>query len=132
MSERNYFYPGVIRQDESGEYLVAGKCPVCGKMEFPKPEYCAHCGATEIEEVALSKTGSLVSYTTTFMPVQKFAPPHSVGYVQLSDEIRIFTPLILDPEHPFKVDGKMELEICEYWKDDEGNPVEGFKFRPVD
>lgn len=129
---KKYFYPGVIKEDGDKAHLIAGKCKKCGAVEFPKANMCCHCLGEEFEEIELNDTGTLVSYTTTYMPVQKFNPPHSVGYVQLSDDIRIFTPIIFDKDHPFRVGQKMQLEICEFWKDDEGDPIEGYKFRPTD
>ena len=65
-------------------HLIGSRCKACGTYFFPKQEdYCRnpHCDSTEFEEVQLSRTGHIWSYTNAcykppapFIASDPFAP----------------------------------------------------------
>ena len=110
--------------------LLANKCSSCGKVYFPKLEFCANCFSTELAEIALSRRGKLFTYTTTHMPSIHFEAPYANGLIDLKEGARIFAPLVIMDDKPFEVGMEMELIIDTLWEEDEKEFV-GFKFSPV-
>ena len=131
MSEKKDFFPGVIHRGDDGVYLVAGRCKACGDKSFPRTEFCYKCGCTEVEEIPLPTQGEIVSHSTAYMPVSKFKVPHTVGYIQLAEDVRILSPLQVEDPKTLNIGGTVYLKVDEYWKDSEGNSVEGFWFLPA-
>ena len=43
--------------------VLVGRCERCGTTTFPKPEWCATCGATQVEAVEAAE--GIVEETTT-------------------------------------------------------------------
>ncbi|MBV9090813.1 MAG: OB-fold domain-containing protein [Mycobacteriaceae bacterium] len=59
--------------DESGPYLIGSRCPACGTYVFPpRSLHCPNpgCESGTLEPVALSRRGTLWSYTEN-----RYAPP---------------------------------------------------------
>lgn len=86
----------VICSRERGEIqLIGGCCPKCHSYSFPKREVCANCYHDQVNEVFLSRTGTVYSYT--FMrvrPPKGFTVPYAIGYVLLDKE-KIVVPALL-------------------------------------
>ena len=58
------------RETEDGVHLVGTLCKDCGEVFFPRKEvpFCSHCHSENLEEILLSKTGIVHSYTTVYNP----------------------------------------------------------------
>lgn len=76
-------------------HLIGTRCTACGTYFFPKQDhYCKNpgCDGTEFEEVELSRTGTIWSYTNAcYQPPAPFvAPepfePYAIAAVQLEKE----------------------------------------------
>ena len=75
--------------------LIGSRCRACRSYFFPKEEFACRnpaCGATDIEAVPLSATGTLWSYTDNHYqpPAPYVSPdpfvPYAVAAVELADE----------------------------------------------
>lgn len=129
MAKKMFFRDDLFKETYDGIVLVGNKCPVCGKAFFPKAIFCTHCLNKELEELELSKRGTLYSYTITRVPVGKFPVPHAIGMITLPEKVRLTAPLIMDRED-FKIGSEMVMEIDTLWTEEDCNVV-GYKFRAV-
>jgi len=83
-----------------------------------------------MEEVVLSRLGKLYSFTIGRMASTHFQPPYAVGLVDLPEGVRVFAPLKMTEDKPFKVGMDMEVVIEELWQENDKQVV-GYKFKPV-
>ncbi|MFK8050228.1 MAG: Zn-ribbon domain-containing OB-fold protein [Halioglobus sp.] len=76
-------------------HLIGTQCKGCGTYFFPKQNYfCKNpsCESTEFDEVELSRTGNIWSYTNAcYKPPAPFVPsdphvPYAIAAVQLDKE----------------------------------------------
>ena len=78
-------------------HLRGSRCRACANVAFPEATGCQRCGSTDLDAVALARTGTVWAHT-----VQRFAPksppyvlpaegftPFAVGYVELADGVRV-------------------------------------------
>lgn len=132
MAEKGWIREGIVAEGPEGETLAANRCKGCGQVFFPKAEQaCLNCHEKELEDVPLSRKGKLCSYTVVHMPASGFQPPYAVGFVDLPEGVRVFTPLEMEEDKPFKVGMDMEVRVGVLWKE-EDKEVMGFKFAPVE
>jgi uncharacterized OB-fold protein len=64
------------------------------------------------------------------MPALHFKPPYAVGYVELPEGVRVFAPLEMVDDRPFKVGMEMEVRVDPLWHEGE-TAVIGFRFTPI-
>ncbi len=124
------FYEGIFEQDARGGRLLGNKCKSCGKVFFPKAQFCFNCFDKGMEEVGLSRRGKLYSYTIGRMASTHFRPPYAVGLVDLPEGVRVFAPLIMTGDGMYTIGMEMELVIEELWRENH-NQIIGYKFKPV-
>lgn len=107
--------------DESGSaHLVGSKCPQCGTYVFPpRAGNCPNpaCAADELEPVALSRRGTLWSYTENryqppapYPQVESFKP-FAVAAVQLADEGIIVLGKVIEGTLAADLKVGMEMEL---------------------
>jgi uncharacterized OB-fold protein len=91
-------------------YLVGSRCERCKISFFPKRTFCNNCfGHDQINEVELSKTGTLYTYTTAYRSRPNMKAPYNIGFVDLKEGVRIFAQLFdVSPE---KLKIGMEVEL---------------------
>jgi uncharacterized OB-fold protein len=121
-------------KDYGGEVMVVGsRCEACKKVFFPKKETCPDCFEGKLREIPLSKKGRLHSYTLSFMNLPGMETPYVMGFVDLPEGIKLFSVLTdCEPyEKVLKVDIEMEMVIEKIKKDQSGNEIWGYKFRPI-
>jgi uncharacterized OB-fold protein len=124
------FWEGVFEEDAAGNRLIGNKCKSCGKIYFPKAQFCFNCFDREMEEVGLSRRGKLYSYTIGRMASTHFQPPYAVGLIDLPEGVRVFAPLIMTQDETYRIGMEMELVIEELWQENH-NQIIGYKFKPV-
>jgi uncharacterized protein len=129
MTENVLFRKDLFKETPEGLVLVGNKCAACGRVFFPKVDFCTECLNETMEEITLSKRGTLYSYTITRVPLGKFPIPHALGFITLPEKVRIFAPLIIS-EKEFQVGDTMEMEIVPLWTEPDKN-VLGYKFKSV-
>lgn len=71
--------------------LEAGKCKKCGYIAFPPRQICPECKCTEFENIRLSETGKIISYTIIRVPPKNFSfqAPYPVAIIELDGGGRI-------------------------------------------
>jgi uncharacterized OB-fold protein len=118
--------------DDSGvPNLTGAKCPQCGTYVFPPRENnCPNpgCSADELEQVRLSRRGTLWSYTENRYqppppyPQQAQFEPFAVAAVQLADEGLIVLGKVVEGTlaADLKVGMEMELTTMALYVDDDG------------
>jgi uncharacterized OB-fold protein len=130
MTEQLPIREGAFVEGPEGPVLVGNKCVACGQIFFPKVHYCLSCFEENLEDLKLSRQGELYSYAVGHMPSMHFQPPYAIGYVNLPEGIRLFTPLKMQEDKPFKVGMTMELAIEPLWEEN-GKTIVGYVFYPV-
>lgn len=130
MVEKVFIRNDIFTRGENGMTLLAHKCRSCGKVYFPKMRFCANCFSDELEEIPLSRKGKLYTYTINHMSSSHFEPPYANGLVDTAEGARIFAPLAMVKDKPFKIGMDMELEIVPLWREGEKEII-GYKFSPV-
>lgn len=113
--------------------LVGTLCSACGKTYFPKRRNCPHClDDAKVQEVGLSRTGTLQSFVVTKAAPPGYSVPHAQGYVSLGENgPTLFTLLTDFDEKTLKAGSTVELRCVETGKHDENEPIIGYRFRPV-
>ncbi|MBT7712552.1 MAG: OB-fold domain-containing protein, partial [Deltaproteobacteria bacterium] len=48
-----------------------------------------------MEDIELSQRGVLYSYTIGHMPSSRFKPPYAIGYIDLPEKVRVYTPFVI-------------------------------------
>jgi uncharacterized OB-fold protein len=87
---------GWFTLDESAPALLGSKCSQCGTYTFPKArKFCPNprCSSESFDEVELSRTGTIWSYTDTryqppppYVPVSDPHEPFAIAAVELEAE----------------------------------------------
>lgn len=121
---------GILVEGPDGVTLAANRCKSCGRVYFPKSKTCLDCLGNELEDLPLNKRGRLFSYTVVQMPSTHFKPPYAVGFVEMPGGLRIFTPLDIIADQPFKIGMEMEVHADTLWTEGEKEYV-GYRFRPL-
>jgi uncharacterized protein len=120
--------------------LIGSRCEACGAVTFPTQSRCPRCSAPDMAELALPRSGRLVSWTTQgFPPVLPYAgdptgksfEPFGVGLVQLDDVVRVEARLTESDPAKLDFDMPVELAIIPFYVDDDGTEILTFAFAPV-
>ena len=121
--------------------LIASKCKACGDVVFPKQLSCPDCSGDEVEEILLSRRGTVYTWT-----IQNFPPPippyagsgdrdtfvpYGVGYIELPEGVRVDGRLTENDPEKLSIGMEMELVIEKFADDAEGNELVTFAFQPV-
>lgn len=130
MEEKIAVKEGTFIDKPEGYVLVANRCKSCKQIFFPKAVSCSSCFNKDMEELELSRKGNLYSYTIGHMPSSHFQPPYAIGYVYMPEGVRIFAPLKMVEDKPFKIGMEMAVTIETLWKEGDKEVI-GYKFRPV-
>lgn len=128
--ERVPIREGYFTEDKDGGQLLASKCKSCGRIYFPPHQRCLECYGQDMEEVKLSKTGEIYTYTVVQMPVKNYKPPFALAWVELPEGVRIFTQLKDWENKELKIGMDVNLVIDTLWEEEE-KEVYGYKFAPV-
>ncbi len=133
--EREFLRGALTKPLSPESRLVASKCKKCGKLHFPPQRLCSECYSwEEMEEVALSRRGTIFSWTVSYMMGK-----HPIGYVDLPEGIRVFTmfaDLGENPTQALDIGKEVELVVApmremEFGMEIGSTEFIGYKFRPV-
>lgn len=113
--------------------LVGTACGGCNRTYFPKRRNCPHClDDAHVKEVELSRTGQLQSFVVTKAAPPGYSVPHAQGYVTLADNgPTLFTLLTEYDESKLEAGCTMELKCVETRRDENNEPVIGYRFKPA-
>jgi uncharacterized OB-fold protein len=129
--------PGLFHVPESSSekpYLIGSKCSVCGYVCFPKKEVCVKCLRDDtMEETKLGPYGNLETFCIMQVGPPDFPPPYAIGYVKTKEGAKVFTQITgCEPkDDALEMGDEMEMVIEKLKKDNKGNNLIGWKFKPV-
>jgi uncharacterized OB-fold protein len=126
--------------DGDDAQLIGSRCTDCDIVTFPTQDSCPRCASTAMTEHLLARTGHLWAWTTQSFPPP--TPPYlgaggaefrpfGVGYVELGD-VKVEARLTESSPDVLRHGMAMALVLVPFRKDDDGNEVVTFAFRPVD
>jgi uncharacterized protein len=117
--------------------LIGCKCRKCGELFFIKREICENCQGQDLEEVALSDTGTLYAFSVMYYPAPPpYKPanpfvPFGIGWVELPEGLVIYSLLTENDAGKLKVGMKMQLIFNKFSEDKDGNDLIVPMFKPV-
>ena len=122
--------------------LIGSRCRSCRSYFFPREEFACRnpaCGGAELEDVPLSATGTLWSYTDNHYkpPAPYMSPdpfvPYAIAAVELADEkMVVLGQLASDvPTAELKVGMRMKL-VAETLYSDDANEYVVWKWTPAE
>ncbi len=114
--------------------LFGQRCKDCNEIFATTGRvFCANCHAEALEQVTLGTTGVLVTYSIVYQQLKGALVqiPYVMARVRLPEDVVVQT--IITEVEPKDVEVDMPVEIClkELTKDDAGNPIVNFFFRPA-
>ena len=132
---------GWYTMDFEQPHLLGSCCKDCGTYYFPKQSnYCKNpnCDSTEFEEVELSRTGKIWSYTNNcYQPPEPYMSadpfkPYAIAAVELDKEKmivlgQVVTGVTVDD---LKVGDEVEMVLETLFEDDESDKVV-WKWKPL-
>lgn len=130
---RVLFRQGILAFSESPKqevYLLGVWCNSCGKYAFPPRPICIFCHSKDLKETRLSRVGILQTYTICRVPAPLIEPPFAMGYIALPEGIRVFSQIEGWNEEQPRIGMEMELVVGVVKKDEQGNEIVSYKFRP--
>ena len=123
----------LVRYDqEKRPHLIGGKCRSCQAVCFPKSWICSRCTGREIEEILLSRRGTLFTYTEVHQKPPDYggSVPYCIGRVLLPEGVFVLAQLKSRKED-LKINMDMELVVEPIYRDESGEERWGYKFKPV-
>ena len=121
--------------------LIASRCSACGDVVFPRQQSCPDCSSDDVEEILLSRRGTVWTWT-----IQNFPPPippyagsgdrdtfvpYGVAYIELPEGVRVEARLTENDPEKLSIGMEMELVVEKFASDDDGNELVTFAFQPV-
>ena len=133
--------PGLFTWPSDEPHLLASRCRACAVVTFPRQSDCPRCTAEDMEDIELPSRGTLWTFTTQeFIPksppyaiVETMATfkPYAVGYVEFPGLVKVEGRIDADDIRRLAIDMEMETVVVPFHKDEMGNDVMTFAFRPV-
>jgi uncharacterized OB-fold protein len=128
-------------REEPEPALLASRCASCATIAFPKAkEFCGNpaCDGTEFEELALSRRGTVWSYTDAqYQPPPPYTPatdpyvPFALAAVELPEGLTVLGQLAEGfGVGDVKVGSPVELVVEPVYTDDEGERTI-WRWKPV-
>lgn len=114
-------------------HLIGGKCAECGEISFPKRIYCAKCTSAAVQEVPLSTTGKVYTFSIVrgTPPGSLIEAPYVIAEVDLDDGASVLTVLTDCNSDDVAFGMEVRLVIEKIGNDEAGNDIMAFKFAPV-
>ena len=125
--------PDYFDVTDNGVELKGSKCQSCGEVFYPRRVVCAKCLHEGTEDVILSSTGTLYTWTWVHLPLfaktDSTVSSYGVGQVDLPEGPRIQAILQGEPSD-FEIGMQLQLDVETLRQDDDGNDVVIYRFRP--
>lgn len=122
--------PGeALGRDAHGRPVLIGcVCKSCGNRMFPVAPVCSVCMSEEMEREHMPREGTLYSFTFVHVGPAAWAKPFALGYVDLSNGVRVFSHL---RGLSLRIDETVELAVAEIGRNPDGTEIATFVFQPV-
>ena len=126
--------PGLFRLGDDGSLtLIGGFSPTSGQYHFPLLDTCPYSGAADVEERALSGSGSLFGWTTVTLapPGYLGTVPYGFGIVELEEGLRVIGRVTETDIEALSHGQPMRTVADVLYTDDAGNDVVTWAFAPA-
>ncbi len=122
--------PGdALSVDASGKPVLVGcVCKQCKTVMFPPAPVCPACMSENLGREEMSRTGTLYSFTTVHVGPRMWSRPYTVGYVDLSNGVRVFSHL---RGGNFSIGQTVEVGVAEVGKNADGAALTTYVFEPA-
>lgn len=132
---------GLFTWPSDAPQLIGAKCLDCGVTTFPRQGTCPRCPSERMDDVLLPRHGTLWTFTTQqFLPknppyagtetAEEFEP-YGVGYIELLGEVKVEARLTTADVDVLRIGMEMELVVMPYRRNEDGDEVLTYAFRPV-
>jgi uncharacterized protein len=130
---------GLYEEGLEGVRLLGSRCPACGTPAFPRAPRCRNprCGTTSVDDASFAGPGVLYSFTVQHYrppaPVLADEPfvPYALGWVDLSDGLRVLGRLTTTDLGVLRLDMKVDLVAGPIGRDEDGVQRMAWMFAPV-
>ena len=114
-------------------HLVAHACRACGARYFDRRNACANCSGTEFDQVRVSTSGVVRTFTIVSFAAPGVPVPFVAGVIDC-DGTSVRGNVINTPPDPEHVTMGMKVRLATYVVGTDGEGVEaiGFGFEPID
>ena len=89
--------------------LRASRCPSCGAALYPPREICPSDGADSLEEILLSNSGTVYTFTVARQSTPEFKTPYVLVYVDFPEDVRVLLPF--SGTEPPPIGAKVEVTM---------------------
>ncbi len=116
--------------------LLGVKCLSCGVIILGKRDYCINCASKDLKQHIFTNRGKVYMHTIIRhappppYPQESFRP-FPAAWIELEDGLVIISELMDCGLDDVKTGMSVELVIGPGWKDDKGNDVIMYKFKPI-
>jgi uncharacterized OB-fold protein len=108
--------------------LVGTTCSRCATVHFPAKPICTTCGSRQVARAELSRNGVVFASTVVHRSFQGFKVPYCVGYVDLSEGVRVVGQLVGTAQPVIGSQAVLDIGPI---RETAGRIVEGIRFRIV-
>ena len=115
-------------------YLIGNRCRACGSVFFPPKGGCPNCLREDtLESIPIGRRGRISSFSILHVAPPGFPVPHVQAMIRLDEGPLVFSLLKdVSPEpNAVAIGDAVRLFIGEVRKDEHGNPIIGWLYRPV-
>ena len=113
--------------------LLGMRCNNCGEYTLGARDFCANCTSDDLEEVELSKQGTLRSYTVVYTPPPGWQGnvPYILGRVELPEGPLIVSEVVDCPQESLKVGMPVDMVLRVAGKNKEEDEVVVYSWKPA-
>lgn len=121
----------LIRGDANRWEMVAQKCATCGTIAYPKKRVCPECFGAELDDLVLSKNGTLHTFTVTHLGPPELPTPYILGFIDLPEGLKVMAQILADDplDHGLRVGDAMDVVLARLRTDPDGVDVYSYKFQ---
>ncbi len=127
-------YFEVTEDDDAPARLRGSRCPACDEVFYPRRLVCAKCLHEGTDDVLLSTTGTLWTWTWVHVPLfaktDATVSKYAVGQVDLPEGPRVQAILMGSPGD-FSIGMQLQLGLETLRQDPDGNDVVIYRFTPT-
>jgi len=111
--------------------LIGSVCQDCGARLFPPAAVCPECMSERMAELPLSREGTLYAWSVVHVAPKGWKTPYIAGYVDLPEQVRVFTHVVGARPDELQSDMKVRLTSANLGIGDDGQPLDSYAFTPA-